>query len=39
MLLGNVFSKRLMNDHSIKRINYHFTCSEKALKMSTNNSL
>lgn len=28
-----------MNDHSIKRINYHFTFSEKVLKMSTNNSL
>lgn len=39
MLLGNVFSKRLMNDRSIKRINYHFIFSEKALKMSTNNSL
>lgn len=34
-----LFSKRLMNDRSIKRINYHFTFSEKALKMSTNNSL
>lgn len=31
--------KRLMNDRSIKRINCHFTFSEKALKMCTSNSL
>lgn len=28
-----------MNDRSIKRINYDFTFSEKASKMSTNNSV
>lgn len=39
VLLGNVFSRSQMNDCSIKRINYDFTFSENALKMSTKNSL